>query len=316
MSGADSEGDGRSVLVADVDDDGDDDLLIHNVQRRRFQLLRNEGAGTQGHGFLKLRLRAAGANTRGIGALVKLESGGRKTLRPQMAGEGFQSQRSAWMTLGLGTAKTAEVEIVWPGGRKQRFTGLAANNRYLLTEGKEQAQPVKAQPSRLPDPRPPGLRGVTAAIGQPVGPLPLKDLAGASQSWSPKAQRITVLHLWATWCKSCEKELGELDALWQAMATSHPDVDLLSLAMQPGATAPVKEFLSHRGLRLPSLVGDPEKLSALVSGDGMVVPTTLILDERGRLVEGLQGTRALAGIQAALQRLRPQPEAKGPSQLD
>ena len=56
LSGADSANDGRAVLAFDADDDGDLDLFVHETQRERHGLYRNDLAiGTRG---VKLRLRA------------------------------------------------------------------------------------------------------------------------------------------------------------------------------------------------------------------------------------------------------------------
>ena len=42
LSGADSPNDGRAAIAHDFDDDGDVDLFVHNVQRERHGLYRND----------------------------------------------------------------------------------------------------------------------------------------------------------------------------------------------------------------------------------------------------------------------------------
>ncbi len=113
-----------------------------------------------------------------------------------------------------------------------------------------------------------------------------------------------MLHLWATWCKSCQEELPELAQLRVRLRTSHPDAHLETVSMEPGELARVATYLEKRGIDLPLKVGDPDALSALVSGEGMLLPTTLIFDRKGRLAEGLQSTLAVAGISDALDRLK------------
>lgn len=306
VSGADSDTDGRAVLVADLDDDGDDDIVLTTLQRRRFHVLRNERTGGQEHGFIKIRLRAKGGNTRGIGALVTVAAGARTTVRPRMAGGGFASQRGEWMTFGTGTAKTVDVQILWPGGERRTYPGLSAGTRYLFTQGTARPTVVAAKTFALPDPPPPGLAGIVAEPGEVVGALPLTDGAGAKVAWAPPTGdgRATVLHLWATWCKSCRKELPDLAKLAAGLAKSHPGVRVQTVSMEPGEHKAVASFLRDQGIDLPSHVGDPEEMTGLVSADGILLPTTLIIDSQGRLTEGLQSTLAVVGIPAALARLR------------
>lgn len=303
VSGADSDTDGRAVIVEDLDDDGDDDLVVTTLQRRRFQVFRNERVGGAAHGFIKLRLRAKGANTRGIGALVTVR-GERTTVRPRTAGGGFSSQRGEWMTFGTGTSDTVDVDVLWPGGARTTYAALATRARYLLTQGRPEATDVAAATFALPDPPQPGLSGITLRPGAAPPPLPLTDVAGVTAPWAPSTEGPTVLHLWATWCKSCQEELPELAQLRVRLRASHPDAHLQTVSMEPGEQARVAAYLEKRGIELPLKVGDPDALPALVSGDGMLLPTTLIFDREGRLAEGLQSTLAVAGISDALDRLK------------
>ena len=158
---------------------------------------------------------------------------------------------------------------------------------------------------------PPGLAGVRARPGQAIAkpPLPLTladdtpDANARPAPWEPRPGHATVLHLWATWCKSCKKELPELARLDKELATLSPKVDVQTVSMEPGDEARVARWLSDQGLELPAHVADPQELSALLNDEGMILPTTLIVDRRGRLAEGLQGNLAVTGIRAALARL-------------
>ena len=304
VGGADNETDGRAVLVEDLDDDGDDDLVITTLQRRRFHVLRNERTGGEAHRFIKLRLVGKGANTRGIGALVTVSAGRHKTVRPRMAGDGFASQRGEWMTFGAGTAKVADVRVVWPGGERTTYPALGTNARYRLSQDSPTAALVAAQTFSLPDPPPPGLAGIVARPGAALPPLPLTGPDGQAAPWSPPPGKPAVIHLWATWCKSCQKELPELSKLRKELAKSHPGVPLQTVSMEPGEHARVAAYLADRGIEVPPHVANPDELGAVVSPDGMLLPTTLIVDAKGHLVEGLQSTLAVAGIPAALDRLK------------
>ena len=71
LSACDDPNDGRGVIAADFDDDGDVDMFIHHTQRERHTLQRNELG--EGDGFLKVRLRATTAQYEAIGAIDDLE---------------------------------------------------------------------------------------------------------------------------------------------------------------------------------------------------------------------------------------------------
>ena len=68
LSGCDDPNDGRGVIAADFDDDGDVDMFIHHTQRERHSLQRNELG--HGGGFIKVRLRATTTQYEAIGATV------------------------------------------------------------------------------------------------------------------------------------------------------------------------------------------------------------------------------------------------------
>ena len=107
---------GRAATVADVDGDGDCDLLITQSADRPV-LLRNDQA--LGHHWLRLELRgdaAAGIHPDAIGAVVELEAGGR-TLRQQlMPSRSYLSATERVLTFGLADATAAdEIRVRWPG---------------------------------------------------------------------------------------------------------------------------------------------------------------------------------------------------------
>lgn len=104
---------GRGAAYADVDGDGDLDLLITQTAGPPL-LLRNDQA--LGHGWLRLRLVGRKANRDAIGALVEVEAGGvtqRQLVTPTRS---YLSQVEPVLTFGLGLEEAATaVRITWPG---------------------------------------------------------------------------------------------------------------------------------------------------------------------------------------------------------
>src|SRR5713101_2868605 len=120
----------RALLTADVDGDGDADLLIIQDHAPPV-LLRNDG-GNQNH-FLRIALTGLGDNKSAIGAKVEVFAG---TLwqKWEISGSGYLSQSSTDLLVGLGKeARVDTVRLLWPTGVVQDEAELAANRASSCT---------------------------------------------------------------------------------------------------------------------------------------------------------------------------------------
>ena len=128
------EGDTRGAVAVDLRGDGRVDLLNLDFDAGP-RLLAN--AALVGRGaWLKVRLRGAGANTRGVGAVVRLAVRGQPTrLRQVSAGHAYLGQDDTTLHFGLGEARAFEaLEVVWPGGATQRLKGGALNRTLEVVQ--------------------------------------------------------------------------------------------------------------------------------------------------------------------------------------
>jgi len=140
--GVDSLLDGRGVAVADFDNDGRLDLFVTNANRPPF-LYHNVIAAEEGGTWLQLRLRGKGPNPAAVGAKLWLTAGGRTQVSFVNGGNGFASQSTYRVHFGLGQAeKIDRLEVRWPDGKKQTFTGLVPNRIYDLEQGRTKARPM------------------------------------------------------------------------------------------------------------------------------------------------------------------------------
>ncbi len=74
-------------------------------------------------------------NRDGIGAMVSFTpEGGKTVLQPILGGSSFVSQNSLAANLGLGKALEGVVEVLWPGGVRNRFYGIEAGDSLLFPE--------------------------------------------------------------------------------------------------------------------------------------------------------------------------------------
>ena len=123
----------RGAAYADYDHDGDLDLIV-STNNGPAHLLRNDGGNR--NRWLSVRLAGTKSNRDGIGAVVRVESAGGKQWNMVRSGSSYCSQSDLALTFGLGKDSTANLEIAWPSGARQRFPNVAANQRLLIDESK------------------------------------------------------------------------------------------------------------------------------------------------------------------------------------
>jgi hypothetical protein len=142
---------GRGAAVGDLDNDGDADLVVTHLGRPPALLL-NETAHRGSVLRLTLAGRAPGRTP--IGAKVTVHAGSMMLIRVVAGGTSYLSASDTQVLIGLGSAARADrVEVHWPSGRIQSWTGLPTEQDLLIQEGHEpRARPAAAPRSRLRGP--------------------------------------------------------------------------------------------------------------------------------------------------------------------
>jgi hypothetical protein len=125
---------GRGLAYADFDRDGDLDLLI-TTNSGPAHLYRNEQM--TGNRSIRFRLVGTRSNRDGIGATVRVFTGGLTQSRLVKGGSSYLSQSELPVTFGLEKRdRINRVVIDWPSGRTEEYKNLAAGRCYECTEGK------------------------------------------------------------------------------------------------------------------------------------------------------------------------------------
>ena len=124
----------RGAAFGDIDNDGDTDVLITN-NNGPARLLINQ-VGTRKH-WLGLELVSARGHPV-IGARVALLSGGKKHRWRRTRRDGsYASANDPRVIIGLGDDDGEQhLFVLWPDGRRESFTGLAANRYHRIEYGR------------------------------------------------------------------------------------------------------------------------------------------------------------------------------------
>ncbi len=122
---------GRGGSWADIDNDGDIDLLVINLNDAP-KLLRNEGANKKPWLMVDARLKFPTGSRTAIGARVTVTANGLRMIDDVNPVRGYLSQGDPRLHFGLGGAQQADVEIRWPDGVIERFAGVKANQILKL----------------------------------------------------------------------------------------------------------------------------------------------------------------------------------------
>lgn len=118
---------------ADLDNDGDLDLVVNNVNMPSFVYKNNSDTATQRS--IRFKLAGDGKNTFGIGAKVVIHYAGNKAMMENYNSRGFQSSVEPIMHFGVGKVNIIDtVEVYWPDGKRNVLTGLKTGKVYTISQ--------------------------------------------------------------------------------------------------------------------------------------------------------------------------------------
>jgi len=128
------------AVYADLDNDGDLDLVVNNINSEAF-VYRNMSSEQGGASWLTVKLAGKGGNTAAIGAKVYAYAGGKVQYAEVNPARGYLGCVPAEAHFGFGATKTADsVIVVWPDQQRQKMEGVALNRKLVLKEERVEAQ--------------------------------------------------------------------------------------------------------------------------------------------------------------------------------
>jgi hypothetical protein len=147
--GLDQESLSNGAAYADLDNDGDLDLVVNNMEQEAFVYRNNSEALVQNN-YLKIVLKGEGANTFGIGTKVFVQVGEKRLTQECMPTRGYQSSVDYPLVFGLGKRDTiANVMVQWPNAKEQTLNNIRLNQTLVLEQKNASQQKEKPLKTNL-----------------------------------------------------------------------------------------------------------------------------------------------------------------------
>lgn len=128
----------NGAAYADLDNDGDLDIIVNNINDKAFVFRNNAESITKNH-YLRIKCIGEQQNIFATGTRINITSSTQNYTRELMPTRGFQSAVEPIIHFGLGDAEVVDVEIVFPSG-KRIFLYNQPTNTTLVVEEKNGVQ--------------------------------------------------------------------------------------------------------------------------------------------------------------------------------
>jgi hypothetical protein len=132
----------NGAAYADLDNDGDMDLIINNENGPAF-IYKNNARELNKNNYIGVQLKGIGDNSFAIGSKINVYQGKQNFYRELFPSRGFQSSMDFKQLIGLG--KLTQVDsmvITWPNGTKLKYDHPALDTTYLISEPAGSPTPV------------------------------------------------------------------------------------------------------------------------------------------------------------------------------
>lgn len=124
----------NGATYADLDNDGDLDLIVNNINEPAF-IYQNNSEKLPNHHFLSINLKGKDLNPKGVGTRATVFKDGKQQVVEQFATRGFLSATTDALHFGLGAATTIDSLMVrWPDKTEQLIKNLTTNQRITLEQ--------------------------------------------------------------------------------------------------------------------------------------------------------------------------------------
>ena len=132
----------NGAAYGDLDNDGDLDLVVNNVNMDCF-VYKNNSREISGSNFIGITLKGKSPNTFAIGAKIEVYCGNEMLTREVIPSRGFQSSIDYKNIIGLGNRKVEKIIVHWPDKKITIITSPAINRFITIDQDGEAAEEKK-----------------------------------------------------------------------------------------------------------------------------------------------------------------------------
>jgi cytochrome c biogenesis protein CcmG, thiol:disulfide interchange protein DsbE len=130
--------------------------------------------------------------------------------------------------------------------------------------------------------------------GRPAPQLPTEVLVPPRTTLASLRGKPAAVNFWASWCDPCRKETPELERLFRSL---HGEAQLIGVDYSDDRGS-AESFIREFGVTYPVLRDPDGQVGDRYGVTGL--PTTAILDPRGRIVQLLRGPQSEDSVRLAL----------------
>lgn len=144
----------NGAVYADLDNDGDLDLVINQLDDVATIYKNNTSEKHQKSHFLRLRLKGSNKNTFGVGAKVYVTTAQGTQFQEEYFNRGFQSSVDPVMHFGLGKDSVIQsLKVLWPTGKVSNLQNIKSD-QLLVVEQKDAMRSQDKTPPKNEDIKP------------------------------------------------------------------------------------------------------------------------------------------------------------------
>lgn len=135
-------------------------------------------------------------------------------------------------------------------------------------------------------------------VGQQAKDFSLRTLSGQEVALSDYNGKGIVLHFFATWCTPCQEEMPLIVRMEERLKKANRELVVVNLTSQEQSKQEVKPFLDYFRASFDPLMDEKGEVMELYEIIG--IPTTLVIDEDGIIVERINGMLSQEMIDAVI----------------
>ena len=123
----------NGAAYGDLDNDGDLDMVVNNVNMPSF-VYKNNSREISTNNFINIQLKGKGTNTFAVGSMIKIYCGKETITRELMPSRGFQSSIDYKISAGLGNKTVDSMTINWPDKTVTKIVAPVVNKTHFIQQ--------------------------------------------------------------------------------------------------------------------------------------------------------------------------------------